>query len=173
MFEIEKLTHKGLSRVEKLAQLTWPSTFKNILSQEQIEYMLAWMYNLETLEKQLNAGHQFYILKENNIDLGFIGIELNYQNTRKLRIHKIYVLPTAQGKGVGKRLIDHILEHVATINNQTHLHLNVNKYNAAVNFYKHIGFKTTKEEDIDIGNGFFMNDFVMEKALFANEERVD
>lgn len=165
MIEVEKLTIDQLSRVEDLARKTWPSTFKEILSQAQIDYMLNWMYNLTTLEQQIEAGHIFYVFKENQKDLGFIGVELNYQNTQKLRIHKIYVLPTAQGKGVGAKLIKHVTLCIAVPEKQTHLHLNVNKYNAAVSFYEHLGFVSVKEEDIDIGNGFFMNDFVMEKKL--------
>ena len=162
---IEELKKDQVYRVEKLARLTWPDTFKEILTTEQIEYMLNWMYNVETLQDQISAGHLFFIIKENNQDLGFIGLEPNYEESSDLRIHKIYILPDTQGKGLGQKLLNFASKTIAPKFNCNRLHLNVNKYNAAVTFYQKYGFTIEKEEDIDIGNGFWMNDFVMVKEL--------
>ncbi|MDX1445120.1 GNAT family N-acetyltransferase [Lishizhenia sp.] len=160
---IERIAQEEVQRIEDLARATWPDTFKEILTPDQIEYMLNWMYNVDTLKEQISKGHEFYIYKDQE-DLGFIGLEPNYEGASKLRIHKIYVLPAAQGKKVGKQLMD-FAEKRAQELSLACLNLNVNRYNAAVDFYKHIGFQITKTEDIDIGEGFFMNDYVMEKAL--------
>lgn len=162
---IVKIKAKEVQRIQVLAKATWPDTFKDILSTEQIDYMLNWMYNTETLTKQIEGKYLFYIYKENNQDLGFIGLEANHEGTANLRIHKIYVLPNHQRKGIGKKLLEFATQHVAADLKQTHLHLNVNRYNNAVTFYEHLGFQVIKEEDIDIGNNFFMNDFVMQKSL--------
>lgn len=160
---IIKLNKEDAERVESLARATWPSTFKDILTPQQIEYMLNWMYNPETLRKQMEEGHEFYIYHD-EVDLGFIGVESNYKNAPVLRIHKIYVLPEAQGKSVGKKLMRFAEERAKALDH-THLNLNVNRFNNAVDFYKYLGFEIVKTEDIDIGDGFFMNDYVMEKVL--------
>jgi ribosomal protein S18 acetylase RimI-like enzyme len=45
------------------------------------------------------------------------------------------------------------------------LELNVNRSNNAVTFYQKFGFTTTSEVDLPIGEGYFMNDYVMQKSL--------
>lgn len=162
--EIIKVSKKDVFRIKKIAELTWPDTFKEILSEEQIRYMLNWMYSLEVLAIQIENGHQFYILTDNGIDLGFIGTELNFPSIGNTKIHKIYVLPESQGKGVGLKLIEQV-EMVSKANNIISLTLNVNRFNKAIDFYLKNGFKIIKEENIEIGNGFLMEDYVMEKIL--------
>jgi ribosomal protein S18 acetylase RimI-like enzyme len=73
-------------------------------------------------------------------------------------------LTNHQGKGIGKALIDFIVNE-AKERHQKGLILNVNKRNIAIRFYESIGFNISNEEVIDIGNGFVMDDFVMEKTI--------
>ncbi len=163
MIRINLVSKEELVHVQSIAKLTWPHTFGEILSPEQIEYMLNWMYSLENLSKQYDSGHQFFIAEEGK-KLGFTGIEVNHE-PGKTKIHKIYILPTAQGKGIGKKLIQKIKE-IAKDNNQESLLLNVNKYNTgAIAFYEYLGFVNIKEEVIDIGNGYVMDDYVFELKL--------
>jgi diamine N-acetyltransferase len=75
---IRQLSKKDLSKVQSIAKRTWPSTFAEILSPEQITYMLNWMYSLEMLESQIEKGHTFLFAEENGKELGFAGFELNY-----------------------------------------------------------------------------------------------
>lgn len=161
---IKELAKGELKRIEELARATWPDTFKEILTPDQISYMLNWMYNVDTLGQQKEDGHAFYVYNDGELDLGFIGLEPHYKGASKLRIHKIYVLPAAQGKSVGKKLMEFAEERAKELNLDM-LNLNVNRYNAAVDFYKYLGFEIVKTEDIDIGDGFFMNDYVMEKRV--------
>ncbi|MEN2281977.1 GNAT family N-acetyltransferase [Algoriphagus sp. SE2] len=164
MIEITSATQEDLKFVQSIAKRTWPDTFGNILSPHQIDYMLSWMYSLENLSKQQNSGHQFFFAEEDGEKLGFTGIEVN-QEPGKTKIHKIYILPTAQGKGIGKKLINKVKE-VAKENHQISLLLNVNKYNkGAIDFYEYLGFKKIKEEVINIGKGYVMDDFVFELTL--------
>jgi ribosomal protein S18 acetylase RimI-like enzyme len=163
--EIIEILKEDVFRIKAIAELTWPDTFREILSDEQIRYMLDWMYSLETLASQIDNGHHFYMLTENDKDLGFVGIQLNYPFEGNTKIHKIYVLPDAQGKGIGVELIDHVVQF-SNINNCKTLTLNVNRFNKAIGFYLKIGFNIMKEENIEIGNGFLMEDYVMEKIIF-------
>lgn len=163
MIDIIQASQDQLSKVQKIAHQTWPVTFSNILTPEQIQFMLHWMYDLKALEQQVNEkGHVFLLAKEEDEFLGFAAYEVHCQGQAKTKIHKIYILPGTQGKGIGKKLISHIKD-IAFMNGDKYLYLNVNRFNEnAISFYKHIGFYEAYREVIDIGNGFIMDDIVME-----------
>ena len=165
MLEIRQLAKEELPKVQSIAHRTWPTTFANILSAEQIDYMLNWMYSLEMLESQVDNRHTFLLAEEEGKELGFAGFELNYSEGPKAKLHKIYLLPEAQGKGAGKALILEVTDRARKAS-QKSLLLNVNKYNQkAIDFYSRIGFNEIYKEVIDIGNGYVMDDVVMELNL--------
>jgi GNAT superfamily N-acetyltransferase len=161
--QLRKIVSDEASLIQSLAHRTWPATFKKILSPEQISYMLNWMYDVELLQKQISEGHQFWLI-EKEVPIGFMGIELHHPNTTSLKIHKLYVLPEAQGNGLGRMLVQKAIDE-ARMNSIQSLLLNVNRFNASVDFYTHLGFEIIKEENIDIGSGYWMEDYVMELRL--------
>lgn len=165
MISIRKATLDDILTIQQIAYTTWYPTFEDILSQEQIQYMLEMMYSTGSLTEQIEIKkHNFYLAEENNIALGFISVEFNYQEKSIAKIHKIYILPSAQGKGVGKLLMQKA-EEIAREQKLKKLSLNVNRFNKALNFYENLGYQTVKSEDIDIGNGYLMEDFVLEKHI--------
>ncbi|MCH6198872.1 GNAT family N-acetyltransferase [Aquiflexum sp. LQ15W] len=166
MIDIIEASPHQLSIVQKIAHQTWPVTFSNILTPEQIKFMLNWMYDQKALEQQvLEKGHVFLLAKEEDSFLGFASYEVHCKEQEKTKIHKIYILPGTQGKGIGKKLISHIKD-IAFMNGDKYLYLNVNRFNEkAISFYKHIGFYEAYREVIDIGNGFIMDDIVMEMKI--------
>ncbi len=95
---------------------------------------------------------------------GFLGIEHFHNSEKVTKIHKIYILPNNQGKGIGKLAIDFIA-NLAKDNQSEKLRLNVNKFNKAIDFYKKIGFSIADEVVIEIGNAWVMDDYVMEKSI--------
>lgn len=165
MIEIITATEAHLPDINRIAHETWPSTFGAILSEKQINYMLDWMYSIPSLKSQIkDKSHVFLLAKEGDEYLGYASYELNYNDLSKTKIHKIYLLPLSQGKGVGALLINRIGE-IATENGNDTLSLNVNRYNKAIGFYEKMGFNIVGNEDIDIGDGFLMQDFIMDKPL--------
>lgn len=166
MIKIVRASTDLLPEIQKIAFKTWPKTFAAILSPEQIDYMLKWMYDLKSLETQLKEKNHVFILAEyNGKHIGFASYEINHGRTEKTKIHKIYILPEAQGKGVGKALVQ-FMEKAAMGHDNKILFLNVNKFNqGAIDFYARIGFYEAFKEVIDIGNGFIMDDVVMELKL--------
>lgn len=150
--------------IHNIAHATWPVTFGKILSPVQIDYMLEMMYSLPSIEAQVKRGHVFLMVQDGANYVGYASYELNYKGTSKVKVHKIYILPSVQGKGVGALLMNRISD-VAKTHHATHLSLNVNRDNKAIQFYERIGFTIVSSEDIDIGNGFLMEDYIMEKNL--------
>ena len=161
MIHLEKINKKQLPIVKDLAYAIWPSAYREILSAEQLNYMLDNFYSIESLESQMDKGQVFELLFEDSNVVGFVAYELNCNETGLLKIHKIYLLPETQGKGFGKFMIDEVIK-IAKSNQQKGVFLNVNKYNNAQFFYQKLGFIITKEEVIDIGNNYIMDDYQME-----------
>jgi hypothetical protein len=155
MIAVVKATIEDIPTIREIAHITWQPTFREILSQEQIEYMLEMMYSEKALKEQIEVKkHQFFLAKEDERILGYLSVEVDYNQQPMTKIHKIYILPDLQKA-----------EQVALENNNTILSLNVNRFNKALKFYETVGFSITKTEDINIGNGYLMEDFVMEKNL--------
>ncbi len=164
MANIRLIDASEVEEVSKLAHQIWPDTFRDILKPEQLQFMLEWMYNPQTLASQLESGHQFFLLENEIGNCGFLGIQAFHPSSDQLKIHKLYILPSQQGKGYGKLLIEHAVS-VAESNGISILTLNVNRFNKAVQFYESVGFYIAKEEDIDIGHGYLMEDYVMELPI--------
>lgn len=163
--KISVATKSQLDIIRDLAYKIWPGTYGSILSEIQLDFMLDKFYHLDYLANQLENQNQVFLLIEDNSEyLGFCSYELNHQNTNKTKLHKIYVLPETQGKGIGKMLLNHV-EKIALESQNPILLLNVNRSNNAQKFYKKQGYLVVKTIDIEIGNGYLMQDFVMEKKL--------
>lgn len=164
MIHIRNADIRDIPLIRQIAYAVWPQTYADILTPEQTDYMLKMMYSEAALENQiLQQHHQFIIAYTEKTSVGFASWSL--LNERKIyRLHKIYVLQDQQGLGVGKKLIEQVAKAIPTDGVGT-LELNVNRNNKALDFYLRQGFNIIREEDIDIGHGFFMNDYVMQKII--------
>ena len=153
-----------LNVVIDLTKKIWPVAYGEILSKAQLDYMIDKFYNETALRELIQKGHVFYVAQDDNgKDVGFVSYEINSE-PNKTKIHKIYVLPETQGAGLGRQFFELVKEKVIE-NNQKAVFLNVNKYNKALFFYEKLGFTIVKDEVIDIGNGYVMDDYVMEVAV--------
>jgi diamine N-acetyltransferase len=148
--------------LRELAMQVWPQTYASILSEQQITYMLKMMYSAESLQQQMESGAQFIIVYDDDAPVGFASYQEMHPSIYKL--HKIYVLISQQGKGTGRFLIDYIIDNIKN-SGATALQLQVNRGNKARYFYEKLGFRIIEEIDLDIGNGFVMDDYIMEKSL--------
>ncbi|MBC7828800.1 MAG: GNAT family N-acetyltransferase [Chitinophagaceae bacterium] len=161
--EIRLADADDINTIGYLAQQIWPAAYKDILSPSQLEYMLNLIYSPEALKQQMNQQHQFLIAVLGEEPVGFASYS-SAGDEGVYKLHKLYVAPQLHGKGLGKALLDFIIEEIISLGATT-LRLNMNRDNKAKNFYQRSGFIIIKEEDIDIGNNYFMNDYVMEKKL--------
>ena len=180
-----KVGAESIPVIQEIAERTWAAAYSPVISREQMRYMLDLFYSEASLKKQMQEGQQFIIAKEKNKAIGFASYAVKPESTEEedfsqdpgkgrdkavqiitevYRLHKIYVVPDQQGKGIGKLLIGFVINDISSYD-ATHLILNVNRHNKAVEFYQKIGFEIIKEEYINIGNGYFMNDYVMSMLL--------
>jgi len=165
MITISEASISDIKIIQKIAHITWPITYGPILSEKQLQYMLDLIYSDEALSKQIQNKEQlFYLISDEKSTIGFIGIEHHYNKEAITKIHKIYFLPETQGKGFGKKVFGWIGK-AASENNSAALLLNVNRFNTALHFYKKLGFEIKEEVNIEIGNGYLMEDYILEKQL--------
>lgn len=163
--KIFEATIDNIYDIQEIAKESWPKTFASILSSEQIVYMMNWMYSTESLTEQFAENNRYFLVESDENLLGFMAIESNCYQSGRTKIHKAYILPSAQRKGVGRALFDMAASEAIKSGDKA-IFLNVNKNNQqAIAFYKKYGMKNIKAEVIDIGNGFVMDDYIFEKIL--------
>ena len=158
---IIKATEKDIPTIQNLAKESWKSAYANILEQKQLDYMLDLMYSKETLQSHFeNPDYHYYLINEDEVFLGFIGFEC-HNESETTKLHRIYFLKEAQGKGLGKKALEFVKTETEKSGDKR-LTLTVNKNNSAKNFYESQGFKVYDEAIFDIGNGYVMDDYLME-----------
>jgi GNAT superfamily N-acetyltransferase len=151
-----------LTTIHQLAHAIWPVVYRDMISREQIEYMLQWMYHPDSLQQQVAEGARFWLAMNQDEPLGFASAQETEPGLFKL--HKLYVVPHMHGTGLGKGLLETVTEY-ARRHGGRRLQLQVNRGNPARDFYEKRGFRILRTADFDIGGGFWMNDYIMEKDL--------
>ncbi len=165
-YDIIKASENDLQTVHDMAEVVFRHTYREILSQDQMEYMMEWMYSLPNLRKQIGDGHVYFIAFHQGRPCGYVSVQPDGRSDDGRMIyhlHKIYVMPSEQGKGLGRILFERALVHVRTLadGRPASVELNVNRNNPAVGFYQHLGLKILRQGDFHIGSGFYMNDYIM------------
>lgn len=162
MITIRTATITDIPSIQEIAKITWQPTYLHIIGQAQIDYMLNLMYSNQSLIEQFNTHHQFFIAEEDNYAIGYASVSKQHEAIFKL--NKLYVLPNYQKFGVGKLLLNEVITFVKK-NDGKEIQLQVNRQNNAAQFYKKNGFTILYEKDFLIGDGYYMNDYVMQLAL--------
>jgi diamine N-acetyltransferase len=163
--EVVRAAEKHIAAIRNLAAVIWRAHYPGIISHEQIEYMLARMYSMDTLREEIRSQGICYdrLLVEGR----FVGFA-SYGPTAEagaMKLHKLYLLPEMHGRGLGSLLLQHC-EGEARKNGARRLILAVNKRNAkAIAAYQRNGFSVADSVVTDIGGGFVMNDYIMAKDL--------
>jgi len=160
---IRRADETDLPVIRRLAHDIWPEVYEPIIGAEQVQYMLDLFYDEAALLQQFSQG-QVFLLGSRNAEAIAYASYLPDVGSGVYKVAKLYVSPSLQGKGIGRKMLDAIALEVLR-KGAVALRLNVNRYNPAFSFYKKYGFVVVAEEDIPIGEGFFMNDFIMEKRL--------
>ncbi len=161
--EVRLASKDDLWQIRELAIRIFPVTYQDIVESPQIDYMMDMFYKPENLVKQFESGQQFLIIYHNGNAAGYASYTpLNVTGDYKL--NKIYLDTELQGIGLGRNLMNDVISRLKAAGGKS-LQLNVNRNNKAVGFYRSMGFVIKKEELLDIGNGYFMDDFVMELSL--------
>ncbi|MCW8851443.1 MAG: GNAT family N-acetyltransferase [Gammaproteobacteria bacterium] len=160
---IEAVTTKQqIEIVATLADEIWREHFTSIIGRAQVDYMLEEFQSERAICEQVRNGFLYYLIKSNNSDVGYFGVQ---PKGDYLLLSKFYIRSAERGKGLGRKALMFI-ENLAVEKGVARVTLTVNKYNSdTIEAYKKLGFQITGSMVQDIGNGFVMDDYRMEKAI--------
>ncbi len=157
-------TSEDIDIVAELAKEIWEQHFTPIIGAAQVEYMLNRFQSADAVTSQIDSGYEYYLAWIGTEPVGYTGLVADTASG-KLMISKIYVRQSLRGRGVGKSLLEFI-ERKCSLGKYPTLWLTVNRFNdATVEWYKHRHFAIVDEVKKDIGGGFIMDDYIMEKKI--------
>ena len=141
----------------------WNEAYGDILSPEQIFYMLKKYQSFEAIKDQVDGhGYTYLMLREGGTPIGYCGFA---PDDKGLFLSKLYILDGFRHKGYSAKVFDH-LDEVAREKGLDRIYLTVNRDNShAIDVYRHEGFEIAGEQDVPIGEGFVMNDYIMERPV--------
>lgn len=151
--------------IAELARAVWYATYSGIISGEQIEYMLAERYTPEVIRCELDSDAAGWDqIVEDGKPVAFVSY-FPAERVGDLKVDKLYVAAEAQRRGYGGALLDHVTE-IGRERGFRSLIIAVNKRNdQAIRAYRKHGFRVRAAVTKDIGHGFVMDDFIMERAI--------
>jgi N-acetylglutamate synthase-like GNAT family acetyltransferase len=164
--KIRKAILSDIPTIKEIAKKAWRPTYEHIFTEQQTLYMLELMYNSLTLENQINGNMEFFMVDLGQETVGYFAVE--NVNEQIVKLHKLYLDPTQKQKGLGRKIIQYIQDWTLT-NQRKSIILNVNKNNSAVQFYLKMGFIIIEELILDIGEGYVMDDYVMQLDLGSTQ----
>lgn len=154
--------NEDIKEIAELAEVIWHEYFSTLLSPEQIDYMVEKFQSYKAIKEAVdNDGYKYYMAYCGDELCGYLG----YHNEGKGRIFisKIYVRADKRRKGIASAMLEKLRVDEPDADTW---YLTVNRYNSgSIAVYNKRGFVTVKEQVTDIGNGFVMDDFVMEKCF--------
>ncbi len=145
--------------IRKMALRIWPAAYREILTHEQIQNMLAKIYSEEGLANEMSQGHRFWLIYAENVPSGYVSA---YKQDHTIWIKKLYVDLGHQRGGLGSALLE---EAVRELSPAAEIKLLVNKNNTpAQGYYEHKGFTRTGETPVKMGDFEFM-DYLYTKEI--------
>lgn len=164
MITFAEATTKDIPLLQQLAREIWYAHYPSIISLQQIEYMLNHMYGTDTIESEMAKGYQWRIIMYDPQPVGFLSFHFE-QSLQKVKLDKLYLNPAWHKKGIGQQALQFVIDQARKLNAKA-VYLTVNKKNEkAIAAYLKAGFFIDHSEKFDIGQGFFMDDYVMQFNL--------
>ncbi len=161
---IRRATREDIPLIQQMAEIAYPPTYLGIEPPEMVSYMMEQMYSTKSILRQMEDGHKYYIAFDGENALGYLSLRKEGEDV--CFVEKLYLLPDARGKGIGRMLVQAAIEHARDCCVlPCRLLLHVNRYNPSVDFYRHLGFEVTGSGDPYVGEGFQMHYYVMELAV--------
>ncbi|WP_138493592.1 GNAT family N-acetyltransferase [Paenibacillus pinistramenti] len=166
--QIERVhTAEEIEETARLAAEIWREYYVSLIGTEQVEYMVGKFQSVSAITDQIQSqGYEYYRLRHGGASAGYMAVK---PEEGKLFLSKFYIGKEHRGQGYASQAMN-VLEKLCRDRNLSHIWLTVNRYNdSSVSVYKKKGFRVVREQAADIGNGFVMDDFIMEKEISAQQ----
>ncbi|TVZ59259.1 acetyltransferase (GNAT) family protein [Flavobacteriaceae bacterium MAR_2010_105] len=155
-------TTEAYQQIAQMANTIWREHYTSIIGNAQVDYMLEKFQSVEAIAEQIEGGYEYYTISYDGKQVGYLSIR---QEDDILFLSKIYILKPFRGKKIGQKAMQFIETRAKELE-CSQLQLTVNKNNTnSILAYERLGFEKVETLVIDIGSGFVMDDFRMEKNL--------
>lgn len=156
-------TPSEIAEVARMAHQVWNEYYVALIGQAQVDYMVAKFQSAEAMQSQLDSGYEYFFIQQGADTVGYAAIRHDAADV-SLLISKLYVLAAHRKSGAGRQTLE-LIEQMARDRGATRLWLTVNKGNPSVRAYERLGFSIAEAIVMDIGGGYVMDDFKMEKPV--------
>jgi ribosomal protein S18 acetylase RimI-like enzyme len=156
-------TATQVANVARMAREVWNEYYVSLIGQAQVDYMVAKFQSAEAMQAQVDSGYEYFHIRQSGVNVGYAAIRHDAADAR-IFISKLYLLAAHRKAGAGRQTLA-LIERMARERGATHLWLTVNKGNASVQAYERLGFRIVEAMVMDIGGGYVMDDYKMEKAV--------
>jgi len=152
-----------IAEVARLAADIWREYYVTLITIEQIDYMIGKFQSISAITDQIrHQGYQYYLIRHDGSEVGYMSVK---PEAGKLFLSKFYIAKEHRGRGFASQAMT-FLEQLGQEQHLSHIWLTVNRHNeSSIAVYEKKGFKTIREQVADIGNGYVMDDFIMEKEI--------
>ena len=147
---------KEITEMSVMATAILRNYYDPIIGKAQNDYMLKLFQSEDAIRDQLAHGYRYYFVREDEKDLGFFAF---YPREDALYLSKLYLYKEHRGKGYARPILEMLKTQTKELG-LTKIELNVNRNNPTKFIYEKLGFTVAREEKNDIGNGFYMDDYV-------------
>jgi ribosomal protein S18 acetylase RimI-like enzyme len=156
-------TAREIGAIARIAAEIWYEYYVPIIGRAQVDYMVPKFQSSAAMLEQIREGYEYFSMQQDGALAGYLAVQPQPAAGR-LFISKLYLHRTARGRGTGRAAMEFI-EETARQRGLGLLSLTVNKENPSVRAYQRMGFEIAEAIVIDIGGGFVMDDFRMEKRV--------
>ncbi len=157
-------TKEDILTVATLAQNIWHEHYDSIIGVAQVNYMLEKFQSATAVEQQKAEGMTYKIALWDNVPVGYYAVRKEPE-AGKIFLSKVYIDKGYRGKGIATVMLRDILD-IAQEAGLTKIYLTVNRNNRnSIAVYEKMGFRKVDEVKADIGNGFVMDDYIMEQEI--------
>ena len=152
-----------VAAVARMAREVWDEYYVPLIGRAQVDYMVARFQTAEAMQAQIDSGYEYFQIRQSDAAIGYAAIRHDAAE-RRVFISKLYLLLAHRKSGAGRRSLE-LIERLARERGATLLWLTVNKGNPSVRAYERLGFRIAEAIVMDIGGGFVMDDYRMEKPV--------
>lgn len=155
-------TDASIRAIAALAEEIWREHFTDIIGESQVEYMVEKFQSYPALKQQIAEGYEYFQIFSGDAFAGYTGV---HEEKDALFLSKLYIHKDFRGQRLSSRTL-HFLISLCKERKLSKIWLTCNKDNKnTLDVYHHMGFATVREQKADIGNGFFMDDYILELKI--------
>ena len=152
-------TSNDFRQLEPFAASIWEHHYTPIIGADQVAFMLNKYQSAQAMFDQFSAGYKYAVVISGGQKAGYFAYDGKAE--KEVFISKLYIHKDFRRRGLGRRILDFISKEARVLGCKA-MTLSVNKDNSnSIQFYIAYGFQAIKAQKVAIGEGFYMDDYVM------------